>query len=86
MLTVFREAQLQETQVFFIIKIYALQVRFVDRKRTLYCFLENMRDLGIDDRVYHRASFYPLYPDSPTGTEEDRVKTGHVLLEIEAIV
>lgn len=86
MLTVFREAQLQETQVFFIIKIYALQVRFVDRKRTLYCFRENMRDLGIDDRVYHRASFYPLHPDSPTGTEGDRVKTGHVLLEIEAIV
>lgn len=29
--------------------------------------------------------FYPLHSDSPSGTEEDRVKTGHVLLKKERL-
>lgn len=46
MLIAFREAQFQQTQVFYMINVDALQVSFLDRRKALYCFLENMRDLG----------------------------------------
>lgn len=35
MLIVSREAQFQETQIFYILKVYVAQVRFADRERDI---------------------------------------------------
>lgn len=81
----FWEVQLQETQVFYIIKVYAFQVRCVDRKSALYCFMKNIRNLGTGDRITGKILFN-LWIESPSGTEEDSVKTGQILLTREEVI
>lgn len=44
-----------------------------------------MRDLGGGNRLNCEASFYALYSDSLSGTEEDS-QTGHIPLNIEVVI
>lgn len=40
MLMAFKEPQFWESQVFYVTKVYAFQVRFADENKALYCFME----------------------------------------------